>query len=61
TEIKDLTFYFCFGLFKLAVIGQQIYYRFFHGHTQDPRFANLNQMVGLLGRVAATSIERGKI
>ncbi|MEM7353753.1 MAG: phosphotransferase family protein, partial [Acidobacteriota bacterium] len=47
TEIKDLTFYFCFGLFKLAVIGQQIYYRFFHGHTQDPRFANLNQMVGL--------------
>lgn len=60
-DVSDLTFYFCFGLFKLAVIVQQIYYRFFHGHTRDPRFANLNEMVGLLGRVAAQTIERGKI
>ncbi len=58
---SSLTFYFCFGLFKLAVIVQQIYYRFFKGHTQDPRFANLNEMVGLLGQVAAQAIERDKI
>jgi aminoglycoside phosphotransferase (APT) family kinase protein len=34
-------FYYCFGLFRLAVIAQQIYYRYFHGQTQDPRFAGL--------------------
>ncbi len=60
-EVSDLTYYFCFGLFKLAVIVQQIYYRFFKGHTQDPRFARLNEMVGLLGRVAAGAIERDRI
>ena len=60
-DVSNLTFYFCFGLFKLAVIVQQIYYRFFKGHTQDPRFAKLNEMVGLLGRVAAGAIERDAV
>ncbi len=60
-DVSNLTYYFCFGLFKLAVIVQQIYYRFFKGHTQDPRFAKLNEMVGLLGRVAAGAIERDKV
>jgi len=36
-----IDFYYCFGLFRLAVIAQQIYYRYFHGQTQDPRFATL--------------------
>ncbi len=58
---SGITFYFCFGLYKLAVIGQQIYYRFFKGHTRDPRFAQFNEMVGLLGRVAAHTIERGTL
>jgi aminoglycoside phosphotransferase (APT) family kinase protein len=31
-------FYYCFGLFRLAVIAQQIYYRFYHGQTKDKRF-----------------------
>ena len=57
----DLVFYFVFGLFKLAVIAQQIYYRFFHGHTQDARFAEMNKMVGLLGQVAAGVIETGRV
>jgi aminoglycoside phosphotransferase (APT) family kinase protein len=35
----DFTFYEVYGLFRLAVIIQQIYYRYFHGHTQDKRFA----------------------
>ncbi len=60
-DVSNLTYYFCFGLFKLAVIVQQIYYRFFKGHTRDPRFAELNQMVGLLGSVAAVAIERDTI
>ncbi len=56
-DVSNLTFYFCFGLFKLAAVVQQIYYRFFHGHTKDPRFAHLNHMVGLLGRVGAHAID----
>lgn len=56
-KVDNLTFYFCFGLFRLAVIAQQIYYRFFKGHTRDERFGQLNQVVGLLGKVAARTIE----
>lgn len=60
-QLGHLTFYYAFGLFKLAVIVQQIYYRFFKGHTQDPRFSQLNQMVGLLGRVAVRAIDQDRI
>ncbi len=60
-DISDLVFYMCFGYYKLGVIVQQIYYRYFKGHTQDPRFAQLNQMVGLLGKVAAHTLSRGRI
>ena len=37
--VENFPFYFCFGLFRLCVIGQQIYYRYYHGHTKDQRFA----------------------
>jgi len=60
-RVEHPVFYFAFGLFRLAVIGQQIYYRFFKGHTRDERFSKLNQMVGLLGRVAARAIETGRV
>jgi aminoglycoside phosphotransferase (APT) family kinase protein len=32
------TFYEVFGLFRLAVIAQQIYYRYFHRQTRNPAF-----------------------
>jgi aminoglycoside phosphotransferase (APT) family kinase protein len=34
------TFYEVFGLFRLAVIVQQIYYRYYHGQTTNPAFAD---------------------
>jgi aminoglycoside phosphotransferase (APT) family kinase protein len=34
-------FYEVFGLFRLAVIAQQIYYRYHHKQTRNPRFKNL--------------------
>ena len=39
---------FCYvcGLFKVAVIAQQIYARYVRGMTQDPRFAGFNQRRG---------------
>jgi aminoglycoside phosphotransferase (APT) family kinase protein len=33
------TFYEVFGLFRVAVIAQQIYYRYFHGQTTNEAFA----------------------
>lgn len=40
---NQILFYYVFGLFKIAVIAQQIYYRYNKGLTNDPRFANLNK------------------
>jgi aminoglycoside phosphotransferase (APT) family kinase protein len=34
----DWRFYEVFGLFRLAVIAQQIYYRYFHRQTRNPAF-----------------------
>ena len=36
---EKFDFYEIYGLFRLAVIIQQIYYRFYHGQTKDKRFA----------------------
>lgn len=60
-ELPQLTFYFTFGLFKLAVIVQQIYYRYAKGLTQDERFAQFHQMVALLGQMAAQAVERDRV
>ena len=35
---RDFTFYEVCGLFRLAVIAQQIYYRYHHGQTRNPAF-----------------------
>ncbi len=49
-------FYRVFGLFRLAVIVQQIYYRHFHGQTRDPRFGTLGPMARILIEAAAAEI-----
>jgi len=38
-SVRSFVFYEVYGLFRLAVIIQQIYYRYYHGQTQDKRFA----------------------
>ena len=38
-EISNSDFYVIFGLFRLAIIIQQIYYRYHHGQTKNPQFA----------------------
>ncbi len=57
----NLLFYYAFGLFKTAVVLQQIYYRYAKGLTQDPRFAPLGQVVLALAERARAAIERGSI
>jgi aminoglycoside phosphotransferase (APT) family kinase protein len=57
----NVLFYYCYGLFKIAGIIQQIYARYVRGHTRDPRFAHLDQHVAVLGRQAERSLETGKV
>lgn len=51
-KIGDFRFYYIFGLFRLAVIVQQIYYRYMLGQTRDSRFAHFGQMGAVLSGVA---------
>ncbi len=44
-DVSDINYYFTFGLFKLAVILQQIHYRWKIGAVKDERFGTLNQAV----------------
>lgn len=60
-EMPDVVFYFVYGLYKLAVIVQQIYTRYKKGYTQDPRFAGLISAVQACGRTAVQAIEKGRI
>ncbi|GAA4278991.1 phosphotransferase family protein [Aquimarina mytili] len=60
-EVKHLVFYYAFGLFKIAVIAQQIYYRYSKGLTTDPRFAQLNKAAELLCNLALQAIQKNKI
>jgi aminoglycoside phosphotransferase (APT) family kinase protein len=48
----DPRFYHAFGLFKIAVIAQQIYARYKLGLTTDARFARLGEAVALLAASA---------
>lgn len=59
--VHDMDFYYCFGLFKIAVIVQQIYYRFRQGLTRDPRFAGLDRAVRVLARQAALYLGRPEL
>ncbi len=60
-SIKDLVFYYAFGLFKIAVIVQQIYYRYHHGLTTNPKFAQLNQATRLFSLMAWQAIQKQRI
>jgi len=54
----DVVFYYVFGLFKTAVVLQQIYYRYAKGLTQDPRFAPFIMVVRALADQANRAIQR---
>jgi aminoglycoside phosphotransferase (APT) family kinase protein len=60
-SVEGISFHYTFGLFKVAVIVQQIYARYARGLTRDPRFAGMNRMVAVLARQAARAAERGTL
>jgi aminoglycoside phosphotransferase (APT) family kinase protein len=53
-DLSTLKFFEVFALFKIAVVIQQIYFRFVKGQTDDPRFANFGARVAYLARRAST-------
>jgi aminoglycoside phosphotransferase (APT) family kinase protein len=55
-DLSRLKFYEVFALFKIAVVVQQIYFRFVNGQTSDPRFAHLGERVTFLARRAKESL-----
>jgi len=59
TACDHFAWYYCFGLFRLAVIAQQIYYRFYHGQTSDKRFQMLGFAAGILEKAAVRVMETG--
>jgi aminoglycoside phosphotransferase (APT) family kinase protein len=56
-SLKDIAFYYAFGLFKTAVIVQQIYYRFQRGFMKDTRFAGYFEIARGLILAAARASE----
>lgn len=60
-DISNIVYYYVFGLFKTAVVAQQIYYRYKQGLTQDPRFARMIRGVDVLSQYALAVIARGHL
>ncbi|MCM3692524.1 phosphotransferase family protein [Neobacillus niacini] len=52
-DVTNMNFYLTFAYFKLAVICQQIYYRYIKGQTNDLRFAHFNDKAKMLIEHAA--------
>ncbi len=49
-------FYEVFGAFRLAVIAQQIYYRFHHGQTSNPAYGEFREVVRFLDHRCAALV-----
>ncbi len=50
--VSHMPFYLAFARLKLAVIVQQIYFRYHQGLTKDPRFASMPEVVQTLLRAS---------
>jgi aminoglycoside phosphotransferase (APT) family kinase protein len=57
--VSDWRFYEVFGAFRLAVIMQQIYYRYHHGQTHNPAFKDLWTFAGYLESRCRRAMGRG--
>ena len=60
-DMREMNFYYVFGLCKVATIAQQIYQRYSLGYSKDPRFSVLNQVVEAAGRMAIKCIQTGQL
>jgi aminoglycoside phosphotransferase (APT) family kinase protein len=57
-DVARIAFYETLALYKVAVVVQQIYYRYERGQTKDPRFAGFEDRVAGLAEAALDVAER---
>lgn len=57
-DLSGIGYYEVLGVFKLAVIIQQIYFRFWRGQTSDERFRDFGERTKGLVNLAASMVER---
>ena len=60
-DVSNMVFYRVLALFKVAVIIQQIYYRYHNGLTKDARFASLPEVVKVALRAALRSADESAL
>jgi aminoglycoside phosphotransferase (APT) family kinase protein len=61
SDPSQIVFYLAFARFKLAVIVQQIYYRYQQGLTKDQRFASMPDTIQMLLRASLHTAQTGRI
>jgi len=59
--LDNFDFYLIFGLFRVAVIMQQIYYRYYHGQTKDKRFGMLIFGVHIMDSLLKRAMEKSSL
>lgn len=47
-DVSNMPYYYVFGIFKIAIVLQQIYYRYHVGQTKDERFAPFEMAAEML-------------
>ncbi len=60
-SVPNFDFYSVYGIFRLVVIMQQIYYRYFHGQTQDKRFAMFIHVIKFLDGFLKDKIQKSTL
>jgi aminoglycoside phosphotransferase (APT) family kinase protein len=60
-NVDNIVFYYVYGLYKVAVIIQQIHARYKRGLLTGERFAGLDAPINALSQMAIRAIERGRI
>ncbi|HWP41987.1 MAG TPA: phosphotransferase family protein [Blastocatellia bacterium] len=60
-DLSGIAFYETFALFKVAVVLQQIYFRYVRGQTRDERFKDFGKRVEGLARAALELAHRSGI
>jgi aminoglycoside phosphotransferase (APT) family kinase protein len=60
-DTSHIAFYLTFARFKLAVIVQQIYFRYHQGLTKDTRFATMPATIQMLLRASLHTAQSGRI
>src|SRR5262245_3216036 len=59
-DVSAIRWYETFALFKIAVVIQQIFYRYKRGQTDDARFATFDERVAYLARQAEMLSNQGR-